>query len=143
MAKFLRVWAKNQLRFEIFQKILIFKYENLNGKLNFYQFSSDPPGPLSFYTALENNTIFYNIFSVSGDLLPLPPAGDPVFYIHPVGASYIHKYIFSEYVMSNFVEGFFTCLPFRIQSDGLKSANLKTSFHIVVLAQHLKNSFHT
>ena len=33
--KFLRVWAKNQLRFEIFEKILKFTCKNLNGKLIF------------------------------------------------------------------------------------------------------------
>ena len=37
--KFLRVWAKNQLRFEIFEKILKFTWKNLNGKLIFYPFS--------------------------------------------------------------------------------------------------------
>ena len=37
--KFLRVWAKNQLRFEIFEKILKFTCKNLNGKLIFYPFS--------------------------------------------------------------------------------------------------------
>ena len=37
--KFLRVLAKNQLRFEIFEKILKFTYKNLNGKLIFYPFS--------------------------------------------------------------------------------------------------------
>ena len=37
--KFLRVWAKNQLRFEILEKILKFTYKNLNGKLIFYPFS--------------------------------------------------------------------------------------------------------
>ena len=30
--KFLNVWAKNQLRFEIFEKILKFTYKNLYGK---------------------------------------------------------------------------------------------------------------
>ena len=30
--KFLRVWAKNQLRFENFEKIFKFTYKNLNGK---------------------------------------------------------------------------------------------------------------
>ena len=35
----LRVWAKNQLRFEIFEKILKFRHQNLNGKLTFYPFS--------------------------------------------------------------------------------------------------------
>ena len=37
--KLLRVWAKNQLRFEIFEKISKFTYRNLNGKLIFYPFS--------------------------------------------------------------------------------------------------------
>ena len=37
--KFLRVWTKNQLRFEIYEKILKFTYKNLNGKLIFYPFS--------------------------------------------------------------------------------------------------------
>ena len=38
-SKFLRVWAKNKLRFEIFQKILKLSYKNLNIKLLFYPFS--------------------------------------------------------------------------------------------------------
>ena len=37
--KFLRVWAKNQLRFENFEEILKFTCKNLNGKLIFYPFS--------------------------------------------------------------------------------------------------------
>ena len=37
--KILRVWAKNQLRFEIFEEILKFTYKNLNGKLIFYPLS--------------------------------------------------------------------------------------------------------
>ena len=37
--KSLRVWAKNQLRFAIFEKILKFTYKNLKGKLIFYPFS--------------------------------------------------------------------------------------------------------
>ena len=36
--KSLRVWAKNQLRFEIFEKILKFTYQNFNGKVIFYPF---------------------------------------------------------------------------------------------------------
>ena len=36
--KLLRVWAKNQLRLEIFEKILKFVYKNLNRKLIFYPF---------------------------------------------------------------------------------------------------------
>ena len=37
--KFLRVWAKNQLSFQIFEKILKFTCKKLNGKLIFYPFS--------------------------------------------------------------------------------------------------------
>ena len=37
--KILRVWAKNQLGFEIFEKFLKFTYKNLNGKLIYDQFS--------------------------------------------------------------------------------------------------------
>ena len=39
---FLRVSAKNQLRFEIFE-IWKFIYKNLNGKLIYYPFSLPPP----------------------------------------------------------------------------------------------------
>ena len=45
-------------------------YENLNGKLIFNLFFSDLPGPLSFYTALESNTIFYINFAGSGGTSP-------------------------------------------------------------------------
>ena len=65
--KFLRVWAKNYLRFEIFEKILKFTYKQLDGKLIFTDFISDLPGPLSFYTSLENSTFFYYISSVLGE----------------------------------------------------------------------------
>ena len=37
--KCLRVWAKNQIRFEIYEKILKFTYKNLNGKLILNPFS--------------------------------------------------------------------------------------------------------
>ena len=60
--KFLRVLAKNQLRFEIFEKVFKFTQENLNGKLIFTHFLSDLLELLSFYTALENNTIFLQQF---------------------------------------------------------------------------------
>ena len=46
--KFLRVGAKNQLRFEIFEKILKFTCKNLNGKLIFYPFFSHFPGLFHF-----------------------------------------------------------------------------------------------
>ena len=46
--RFLRVWAKNQLRFEIFEKILKFTCKNLNGKLIFYPFFSHFPGLFHF-----------------------------------------------------------------------------------------------
>ena len=56
--KSLRFWAKNQLRFEIFEKMFKFTYKNLNGKLIFSHFLSHLPGLLSFYTPLEHNKIF-------------------------------------------------------------------------------------
>ena len=37
--KFLCVWAKTQLRFEIYERIFKFTYKILNGKLIFYLFS--------------------------------------------------------------------------------------------------------
>ena len=49
--KYLRVWAKNQLRFEIFEKIFKFTYKNLNGKsISFTRFLLPLPGLLAFYT---------------------------------------------------------------------------------------------
>ena len=36
--KLLRVWAKNQLSFEIFEEFFEFTYENRNGKLIFTEF---------------------------------------------------------------------------------------------------------
>ena len=56
--KFLRVWAKNQLRFEMFEKILKFTYQNLNGKVIFIHFLSNLPGLLSFYTPLQPSKIW-------------------------------------------------------------------------------------
>ena len=57
----LRVWAQNQLRFEIFEK----NFENFIRKFRldiiFGQFV-DFPGILSFYTAMENKTIFLQHF---------------------------------------------------------------------------------
>ena len=44
----MRVWAKNQLRFEIFEKILKFTCKKLNGKLLFYPFFSYFPGLFHF-----------------------------------------------------------------------------------------------
>ena len=55
--KFLRVLAKNQLRFDIFEKILKCTIKNLNGKLIFTHFHSHLQGPLSFYTPLEHTKI--------------------------------------------------------------------------------------
>ena len=54
----LRFFAKNQLRFEIFENIFKFTYKNLNGKLIFTHFLSPLPGLLSFYTPLEHTKIF-------------------------------------------------------------------------------------
>ena len=77
--KFLRVWAKNQWGLKFVEKILKFTYKNLNGKLPFFLFLSHLPGPLSFYTALENNTIFLQQFfqfrGGGAGKLPPPPCG--------------------------------------------------------------------
>ena len=43
--KFLRAWGKNQLRFEMFEKIVKSAYKNLNGKFIFTNFLSRLPGP--------------------------------------------------------------------------------------------------
>ena len=56
--KYLSVWAKKQLRFEIFEKTLKFSYKNLNEKLIFSHFLSHLPGLLSFYAPLEHTKIF-------------------------------------------------------------------------------------
>ena len=58
--KFLRVWEKNQLRFEIFEKILKFTCKNYNGKLNFYPFFSLLPG-LFHYIHLWNIPKFLGV----------------------------------------------------------------------------------
>ena len=76
--KFLRVWTKNQFKFEIFENILKFTYENLNGKLIFTNFLSDLQEHLSVYTTLENNTLFLQQFFFCFEGTP-PPAGAPVF----------------------------------------------------------------
>ena len=91
--KFLRVWAKSQLRF--LRKLL-----NLHRKISmenwcFTHFLSDLPRPLSFYTALENNSIFYNNFFVWGGVggsftLPPPPAGAPVLWLK-LSLKYLYK----------------------------------------------------
>ena len=49
----------------------------------FANYLSDPPETLSFYTALQNNTTFYNnFFGFEGEALtPPPPAGAPVNYL--------------------------------------------------------------
>ena len=45
----------------------------------FILFLSHLPGPLSFYTALENNTIFNNIFfGLGGGSFPPPPLQAPL-----------------------------------------------------------------
>ena len=79
---FLRVWAKNQWRLKCFDKILKFTYTNLNRKLTFFYFLSHLPGPLSFYTALENNTIFLQHFFGfgAGGSFPPPPHGRPCYW---------------------------------------------------------------
>ena len=67
------------LTFEIFEKILKFTLENWV----LTHFLSALPGPLSFYTDLENNPFFYNNFFAffwgRGNLPPFP-AGAPGIY---------------------------------------------------------------
>ena len=75
----MRVWAKIQWSLKFFEKTCIFTYENLNGKLNFSDFLSYFQGPLSFYTPLETNTIFYNkFFSISRGDFPTSPLRAPL-----------------------------------------------------------------
>ena len=76
---FLHVWAKSQWRLNF-----VWKFWNLNIKSSmenwiFVLFLSHLPWPLPFYTALENNTIFYNNFFgfVGGGRFPPPPCGRP------------------------------------------------------------------
>ena len=67
---------------------LMRKFWNLHIEISmenwhFIHFLSHLPRPLSFYTALENNTIFlqpFFLFRVEGSF-PLPPAGAPVVVI--------------------------------------------------------------
>ena len=69
--KFLRVWAKNQLRFEIFEKILKFTCKNLNGKLIFYPFSL--PSSRTFVILYTSGT--YQNFGGLGRVLSSLGAG--------------------------------------------------------------------
>ena len=59
IGKSLPVWAKNQSRLEIFEKTLKFPYKNLSGKLIFTHFLSHLPGPLGFYTPVQQKKIFW------------------------------------------------------------------------------------
>ena len=64
--KFLRLLAR-QLRLKILEKLLKFAYENLNGKLTFYQFCVRSIfQELSFYSALKKCTILYICFVFRG-----------------------------------------------------------------------------
>ena len=72
--KFLLVWAKNHWGLKFIEKILkyIWKIEFLS------IFYPHLPGLLSFYTALENNTIFLQqFFRFRGRGGSFPPAGVP------------------------------------------------------------------
>ena len=69
-------------------EILLRQFWNLHIKISmenwlFIHFLSHLPGPWSFYTALENKTIFLQqFFLVSGGGGSFPPAGAPVVYLH-------------------------------------------------------------
>ena len=56
--KFLRVSAKNELKFEMFEKILKLIRKSSLKNWFFIHFLSDLPGLLSFYSALDYTTIF-------------------------------------------------------------------------------------
>ena len=73
----MRIWPKNQRRFNFFEKN--FKFIKRNSMENWFliDFLSDLPGPLSFYT-LENNTIFLQQFLLfRGNISPPLPRGWP------------------------------------------------------------------
>ena len=50
------------MKIEILEKIFKCTYENLNGKLMFYQFFIESSSKFVIYTALENSTIFLQQF---------------------------------------------------------------------------------
>ena len=64
----MRVWAKNQVRWEIFRNLFGFSSENLNGKLSFSHFCHifcNFPGRSSLYSAGKWEHLSTTIFSVS------------------------------------------------------------------------------
>ena len=66
LANFLRLLSK-QLRLKILEKVLKFAYENLKGKLTFYQFCVRSIfQELSFYSAMKKCTILYICFLFRG-----------------------------------------------------------------------------
>ena len=79
--KILCICAKNQLKFEFFEKILKFSYANFNGNRFFpifYQIFQN----LSFYTAVQNSTIFLEQFFPFGGRESLSfPSPAPLKYI--------------------------------------------------------------
>ena len=80
--KFLRVWAKNQWGLKFVEKLWNLHIEISMENWLFTHLLSHLPWPLWFYTAQENNTIFYNNFfgfGGGGRSFP-PPAGAPEWY---------------------------------------------------------------
>ena len=77
--KFLRVWTKYNRDWNLLRKFWNFHIKISIENWLFIAFLSNLPGPLSFYTALENKTIFCNNFFGfgGGGELPHPPAGAP------------------------------------------------------------------
>ena len=75
-SKSLRVWAKNQWRFQFFEKILKCTHENLNGNWFLPIFYPIFQELCNFIQLWKITPFFYNIFSVSGGSSP-PPAGAP------------------------------------------------------------------
>ena len=107
---FMRVLAKNQLRFEKSWEIFIIYIGKSKWKIDFLPIFSPIFQDLSFNTALENYSIFLQQFFWFGGggfyLPPLPPAGAPVICIrnyagkHFLLKLYIFRYfdIFKGYI---------------------------------------------
>ena len=73
--KFLLVWAKNQVRLNIFEKNFNFPYANLNGRLTFTNFLSNLPRPLPFMQLWKKLHFLQQFFfGFSGSF----PTGAPV-----------------------------------------------------------------
>ena len=95
--KILRVWAKNQLRFEIFEKILKFTYRNLNEKVIFYPFSL--PSSRTFVILCTSATYLHLAVGWGGHVAP-GLGGYFWFWGWGVGLGGLYKSLLLSYVNS-------------------------------------------